>query len=226
VRPSPPGARRKPVAHSPWPRLGMRKRPGRCRGGRGRTTGGHRPQRCGTAADEDETFEGFALRGSGSIPSPSGTGCPAARRDRSGGRRLAVVKRSEPQVRYRDATSPESAVRRKPSRWCETTRTERDVVAWQPRPEGASFSLAASRCSASARQPRVARWVALREWTAAGCRRRGLRRIESEEDRVVWGPTARVRAGRRPPDHPVLRVRRPGGCKAALAAEQGAPNAR
>ena len=29
--------------------------------------------------------------------------------------------------------------RRKPSRWWETTRTERDVVAWQPRPEGAEL---------------------------------------------------------------------------------------
>ena len=35
-----------------------------------------RPQRCGAAADEDQTFEGSALRGSGSSPSPSGTGSP------------------------------------------------------------------------------------------------------------------------------------------------------
>jgi hypothetical protein len=35
------------------------------------------------------------------------------------------VKRGEPQDRQRDATSPRLRVRRKPSRWCETTRTER-----------------------------------------------------------------------------------------------------
>jgi len=34
-------------------------------------------------------------------------------------------KRGEPQDRQRDATSPRSLKRRKPSRWCETTRTER-----------------------------------------------------------------------------------------------------
>jgi hypothetical protein len=34
-----------------------------------------------------------------------------------GFRRLVDVKRSEPHVRYRDATSPDPAVRRKPSRW-------------------------------------------------------------------------------------------------------------
>lgn len=35
-------------------------------------------------------------------------------------------KRCEPQDRQRDATSPRTAMRRKPSRWCKTTRTERD----------------------------------------------------------------------------------------------------
>jgi hypothetical protein len=51
---------------------------------------------------------------------------PAARREHFGARRLAVEKRSEPHVRYRDATSPDPAVRSKPSRWCKTTRAEQD----------------------------------------------------------------------------------------------------
>jgi len=36
-------------------------------------------------------------------------------------------KRDEPQDRLRDATSPRSFAQRKPPRWCETTRTERDA---------------------------------------------------------------------------------------------------
>jgi hypothetical protein len=43
-----------------------------CLGGLGGTTGGQRPQRCGTAAGEDQTFGGYALRGSGSVPSSFG----------------------------------------------------------------------------------------------------------------------------------------------------------
>jgi hypothetical protein len=98
-------------------------------------------------------------------PSPSGTDRPAARRGCFGSRRLAVVKRSEPHVRYRDATSPGPAVRRKPSRWCKTTRTEREPWSGSHGP--------------------MRRLRTPREWTAAGCRRRGLRRIESEEDRIL-----------------------------------------
>jgi hypothetical protein len=76
-----------------------------------------RPQRCGAAADEDQTFEGSALRGSGPTPSPSGTEPSCHPPENLGFRRLVDVKRSEPHVRYRDATSPDPAVRRKPSRW-------------------------------------------------------------------------------------------------------------
>jgi hypothetical protein len=76
-----------------------------------------RPQRCGAAADEDQTFEGSALRGSGPTPSPSGTEPSCHPPGNFGFRRLVDVKRSEPHVRYRDATSPDPAVRRKPSRW-------------------------------------------------------------------------------------------------------------
>jgi len=144
--------------------------PRSCRGGLGGTTGGHRPQRCGTAAGEDQTFGGLSLRGSGSGPVLlRETDRPAARRDCFGSRRLAVEKRSEPHVRYRDATSPAPAARRKPSRWCKTTRTERDVVAWQPRPEGAECSQAAS----------AARLAPPREWTAAGMLEKG-----TSKDRV------------------------------------------
>jgi len=39
-------------------------------------------------------------------------------------------KRGGPQDRQRDATSPQIEKRRKPSRWCETTRAERDFGGW------------------------------------------------------------------------------------------------
>jgi hypothetical protein len=133
--------RRGPVGTpSPTPSVGVgaRTRPALCRGRRGGTTGGQRPQRCGSAAGEDQTFEGFYAARIRVDPSPSGTDRPAARRGCFGSRRLAVVKRSEPHVRYRDATSPDPAVRRKPPRWCKTTRAERDAVGWQPWPDEAS----------------------------------------------------------------------------------------
>lgn len=41
-------------------------------------------------------------------------------------------KRSEPQGRQWDATSPRPDARRNPSRWSETTRADRDFMAWQP----------------------------------------------------------------------------------------------
>jgi hypothetical protein len=133
--------RRGPVGNpSPTPSAGVgaRKRAGFRPGRRGGTTGGQRPQRCGSAADEDQTFEGLYAARIQVDPSPSGTDRPAARRGCFGSRRLAVVKRSEPHVRYRDATSPDPAVRRKPPRWCKTTRAERDAVGWQPWPDEAS----------------------------------------------------------------------------------------
>jgi hypothetical protein len=85
--------------------------------GADKTVWRQRPQRCGAAADEDQTFEGSALRGSGPPPSPSGTEPSCHPPENLGFRRLVDVKRSEPHVRYRDATSPDPAVRRKPSRW-------------------------------------------------------------------------------------------------------------
>ena len=68
VRPRPPGARRnrRPL---------FVRRPRRSKGA-DQTAWRQRPQRCGAAADEVQTFEGSALRGSGSSPSPSGTGSP------------------------------------------------------------------------------------------------------------------------------------------------------
>jgi len=48
----------------------------------------------------------------------------------SAGSRVPMArKRDEPQGRQRDATSPHLSQRRKPSRWCETTRAERDPSA-------------------------------------------------------------------------------------------------
>jgi len=48
---------------------------------------------------------------------------------------LSRRKRGEPQGRQRDATSPRAAARSKPSRWCETTRTERDSGIGIPEPK-------------------------------------------------------------------------------------------
>jgi len=49
--------------------------------------------------------------------------------------RLSGRKRDEPHGRQRDATSPRAVARSKPSRWCETTRTERDFGIGIPGPK-------------------------------------------------------------------------------------------
>ena len=70
---------------------------------------------------------------------------------RGGDRRIArsTLKRHEPQGRQRDATSPQREARRKPSRWCETTRAEREArVAPGPRRSTAT-------CSGSGRAARM-----------------------------------------------------------------------
>jgi hypothetical protein len=78
-----------------------------------------------------EFFEGYETR--------RGKGGAPAHRRRWGG--ADVRKRGEPQDRQRDATSPRlhdssaparGSGRRKPSRRCNTARTEQDVQAWQP----------------------------------------------------------------------------------------------
>jgi hypothetical protein len=72
------------------------------------------------------------------------TGTSPVRSVRSSGRGSRWwPKRSEPHARLRDATSPEPASWSKPSRWCETTRAERDASVWQPMPEGAAASVEA-----------------------------------------------------------------------------------
>jgi hypothetical protein len=65
------------------------------------------------------SFEGCETR-CGKVP---------LRRPCFGRRRDRLRKRSEPQDRQRDATSPQLRARRNPSRWCKTTRTERDFEA-------------------------------------------------------------------------------------------------
>jgi len=70
-----------------------------------------------------ETFEGYSAGGK-----------RVNGRSLSGGHAGIEAKPSEPQVRYQAATCLEPTVWRKPSRWCETTRTEHDVVV-APRPE-------------------------------------------------------------------------------------------
>jgi len=56
-------------------------------------------------------------------------------------RRHAAIERrkhDEPQDRQRDATSPQLSTRRKPSRWCKTTRAERESepASSDPKPDG------------------------------------------------------------------------------------------
>jgi hypothetical protein len=98
-----------------WLRKGRTKR----RGGNDRSDAERLPTRF-------KPSKGQRCENPGRPPLLRERGRPAARREHFGVRRLAVVKRSEPHVRYRDATSPDPAVRSKPSRWCETTRTEQD----------------------------------------------------------------------------------------------------
>jgi hypothetical protein len=69
-------------------------------------------------------FEGCE-RADGEAPSAPDQG-PSGRLERCTGARNAANP-----FRYRDATSPGARARRKPSRWCETTRAER-VGWWQP----------------------------------------------------------------------------------------------
>jgi hypothetical protein len=68
---------------------------------------------------------------------------------------LSRRKRYEPHGRQRDATSPRAAARRKPSRWCETTRAERDSGIGIPGPKMGSL-------------------LPVREWTRSGDLARGL----------------------------------------------------
>jgi hypothetical protein len=88
--------------------------------------------RCG--CQRGEFFEGYETR--------RGKGGAPAHRQRWGG--AGAEKRGEPQDRQRDATSPRlhgpsasarRSGRRKPSRRCETARTEHDVQVGKPGPE-------------------------------------------------------------------------------------------
>jgi hypothetical protein len=60
----------------------------------------------------------------------------------SGGQHLVIqgervsAKRGEPHDRQRDATSPQTFARRKPSRWCKTTRAERGWTGGAVGPKG------------------------------------------------------------------------------------------
>jgi hypothetical protein len=100
--------------------------------GRGDTV---QPEAGGTLRRVEITSRGRGL------PHPGPKGRPPGRPDGSR-KRLAKAegagfeKRGEPQDRQWDATSPRSFARRKPSRWCETTRTERELDGWCRRPEG------------------------------------------------------------------------------------------
>jgi hypothetical protein len=112
-----------------------------------------------------------ALRGSRNGSRPALTGGVPGR---------ASTKRSEPHDRQRDATSPQTSRRRKPSKWCKTTRTEQDFRSGPPRAE-----------ARRARRVGVDAW-----WT---CRWRGERCAIRSAGRVTqMNPTreGRLRPGR------------------------------
>jgi len=71
-----------------------------------------------------------ALRGSRNGSDPPSSACRVRRCSER-----ASKKRSEPHDRQRDATSPQTSRRRKPSKWCKTTRTEQDFRSGPPRAE-------------------------------------------------------------------------------------------
>jgi hypothetical protein len=117
----------------------------------------------------------------------SSKGGPASRGrvDRQGSSRTVSTapKRGEPQDRQRDATSPQRAKRRKPSRWCETTRMEQDFRDGLPGAEGT-----AGRCSGSGRFDRMSMEgrTAHRSARVRGC----VNRIPGEK--VVYDQGVRV----------------------------------
>jgi hypothetical protein len=122
----------------------------------------------------------IASRGRG-LPHPGTHERPSGRVD--GTRGAGFEKRGEPQDRQWDATSPRSFARRKPSRWCETTRTERELDGWCRRPEG---SLGATRVS----------W----EWTRRGCVGGGATRSRTpREDGSRSSTELRLRTDREGP---------------------------
>lgn len=116
-----------------------------------------------------ELFEGSRRREERG-PSP-----PGARADHPGGSpqrpwERVSAKRGEPHDRLRDATSPRAFARRKPPRWCETTRAERG---W----------------TGGAVGPMVSRGnPGLREWTRAGFVGGGAERDEPQERKGLDHP--------------------------------------
>jgi hypothetical protein len=106
-------------------------------GGADQTAWRQRPQRCGAAADEDQTFEGSALRRSGSTPSPSGTESPChpPRTPRCPSPGARETQRTPCPVPGRNKPGPRGA-----EKTVEVVRNHEDgtgfAVARQPRPEG------------------------------------------------------------------------------------------
>jgi hypothetical protein len=89
------------------------------------------------------------------------------------------AKRGEPQDWQRDATSPQSFARRKPSRWCETTRAERG---WTGGAVGPWLFGAAGFGSREGPGPGVdARWM---------CRWRGDQKSRTPREAGSWCPGA------------------------------------
>jgi hypothetical protein len=90
------------------------------------------PYGCGRG----ELFVGSRRRGKRGPPHPRHSIAPSWRGRGTVG--AGCRKRGEPQDRQRDATSPRSFARRKPARWCETTRSERDAGRVVPSARGSS----------------------------------------------------------------------------------------
>jgi hypothetical protein len=95
-----------------------------CPSGKDSTARGHQAVVTPYGYERGELFEGSWRREERGLSHPGSmetTSVASLSRPKGAG----FTKRGEPQDRQRDATSPRLRVRRKPSRWCETTRTER-----------------------------------------------------------------------------------------------------
>jgi hypothetical protein len=124
-------------------------------------------------------------------------------------------KRGEPQDRLRGATNPQDARRRKPSRWWETTKAERDLSPGKDRPKrgGAEARAEASPSRSGRRAPRPMEghlWKPHerrqeRSWQGRkeSVSRRGLR--------VVGGAASAARPGKRSFSQPPKKARKDDG---------------
>jgi hypothetical protein len=113
----------------------------------------------------------------------------------SGGQHLVIqgervsAKRGEPHDRQRDATSPQTFARRKPSRWCKTTRAERGWTGGAVGPKGAPGQPGASG-----------------KWTREVMSVEGQSGHEPQERQGPWRPVRRFGFWSAPPRGPGCRA--------------------